>query len=39
MRSRGPAFVGAMLALTFAIITYVATPPAVLKQATALIGF
>jgi hypothetical protein len=39
MRSNGPAFVCAVLALAFAVIVYVATPPGVLKQATAFLGF
>jgi hypothetical protein len=40
MKSRGPervCFVLALLALS--IIAYIATPPAVLKQATAFLGF
>jgi uncharacterized protein (DUF2062 family) len=40
MRSKGPALVCSVLAaLAFAVIIYIVTPPAVLKQATALLGF
>jgi hypothetical protein len=39
MRSNGPAFVSAILALAFAITISIATPPGALKQATALLGF
>jgi hypothetical protein len=40
MKSRGPervCFVVALLA--FSIIAYIVTPPAILKQATAFLGF
>jgi hypothetical protein len=40
MKSRGPERVCFVLALlAFLIIAYILTPPAVLKQATALFGF
>jgi hypothetical protein len=40
MTSRGPERVCFVLALlAFSIIAYIVTPPAVLKQATALFGF
>jgi hypothetical protein len=40
MRSTGPLWVALVLAvLTFAIITYIAMPPGVIKQATALWGW
>jgi hypothetical protein len=39
MRSTGPQWVALVLAvLAFAIITYIAMPPVVIKQATALWG-
>ena len=39
MRSTGPQWVALILAaLAFAIITYIAVPPAVIRQATALWG-
>ena len=39
MRSTGPQWIALVLAaLAFAIITYIAAPPAVIKQATALWG-
>jgi hypothetical protein len=39
MRSSGPQWVALVLAvLAFAIITYIAMPPGVIKQATALWG-
>jgi hypothetical protein len=40
MKSRGPERVCVVLALlAFSVIAYVVTPPAVLKQATAFLGF
>ena len=39
MRSNGPAFVAAILALSFAVTISIAMPSAALKQATAFIGF
>ena len=39
MRSKGPAFVCVIVALAFSAVVYVATPPDVLKQATAFLGF
>jgi hypothetical protein len=40
MRSKGPALVCFVLAaLAFAVIICIVTPPVVLRQATALLGF